>query len=182
MSRAAGMALSGFRFAGKPFYNCALIFLRIEVISMAEQYSSKGIMVATIIVAIVLTAVVVPFSMKGEKSAADAGSSSADQAESRIQPVARLELAKAAPAVAAGPKDGATVFNSVCGACHNTGVAGAPKAGDKAAWAPRIAQGNASLYTNAIAGKGAMPPKGGAAGLSDDEIKGAVDHLLGLSK
>ena len=121
---------------------------------MAEQYSSKGIMVATIIVAIVLTAVVVPFSMKGEKSAADAGSS-ADQAESRIQPVARLELAKAAPAAAAGPKDGATVFNSVCGACHNTGVAGAPKAGDKAAWAPRIAQGNASLYTNAIAGKGA---------------------------
>ena len=116
---------------------------------MAEQYSSKGIMVATIIVAIVLTAVVVPFSMKGEKSAADTGSS-ADQAESRIQPVARLELAKAAPAVAAGPKDGATVYNSVCGACHNTGVAGAPKSGDKAAWAPRIAQGNASLYTNAL--------------------------------
>jgi len=181
IARAAGMALSGFRFGDKPFYNCALIFLRIEVISMAEQYSSKGIMVATIIVAIVLTAVVVPFSMKGEKSAADAGSS-ADQAESRIQPVARLELAKAAPAAAAGPKDGATVFNSVCGACHNTGVAGAPKAGDKAAWAPRIAQGNATLYKTAIAGKGAMPPKGGAVDLSDDEIKGAVDHLLGLSK
>ena len=88
--------------------------------------------------------------------------SSSDQAESRIQPVARFELAKAAPAAAAGPKDGATVFNTVCGACHNTGVAGAPKAGDKAAWAPRIAQGNATLYKTAIAGKGAMPPKGGA--------------------
>jgi cytochrome c5 len=174
------MAPSGFRFGSKAFYNCALIFLRIEVISMAEQYSSKGIMVATIIVAIVLTAVVVPFSMKGEKSAADAGSS--DQAESRIQPVARFELAKAAPAAATGPKDGATVFNTVCGACHNTGVAGAPKAGDKAAWAPRIAQGNATLYKTAIAGKGAMPPKGGAADLSDDEIKAAVDHLVGLSK
>ena len=143
---------------------------------MAEQYSSKGIMVATIIVAIVLTAVVVPFSMKGDKSAADAGSS--DQAESRIQPVARFELAKAAPAAAAGPKDGATVFNSVCGACHNTGVAGAPKVDDKAAWGPRIAQGKDALYKSAIAGKGAMPPKGGAADLSDDEIKGAVDYVL----
>ena len=147
---------------------------------MAEKHSSKGIMVATIVVAIVLTAVVVPFSMKGEKSAADANSS--DQADSRIQPVAKFELAKAAPAVAAGPKDGATVFNTVCGACHNTGVAGAPKSGDKAAWAPRIATGNDALYKSVIAGKGAMPPKGGAADLSDDEIKGAVDHLVGLAK
>ena len=147
---------------------------------MAEQYSSKGIMVATIIVAIVLTAVVIPFSMKGEKSAADAGSS--DQTESRIQPVARFELAKAAPAAAAGPKDGATVFNSVCGACHNTGVAGAPKVDDKAAWGPRIAQGKDALYKSAIAGKGAMPPKGGAADLSDDEIKGVVDYVLGKVK
>ena len=147
---------------------------------MAEQHSSKGIMIATIVVAIILTAVVVPFSMKAEKSAADA--SSADQADSRIQPVARFELAKAAPAAAAGPKDGATVFNSVCGACHNTGVAGAPKVGDKAAWAPRIAQGNDTLYKNAITGKNAMPPKGGAADLSDGEIKGAVDHRVGLSK
>jgi cytochrome c5 len=147
---------------------------------MAEKHSSKGIMVATIVVAIVLTAVVVPFSMKGEKSAADANSS--DQADSRIQPVAKFELAKAAPAAAAGPKDGATVYNSVCGACHGTGVAGAPKAGDKAAWAPRIAQGNDALYKSVIGGKGAMPPKGGAADLSDDEIKGAVNHLVGLAK
>ncbi len=147
---------------------------------MAEQHSSKGIMVATIIVAIVLTAVVVPFSKKGEKSAADAGG--ADQADSRIQSVARFELAKATPAAATGPKDGATVYNSVCGACHGTGVACAPKAGDKAAWAPRIAQGNDTLYKNAIAGKNAMQPKGGAADLSDDEIKGAVNHLVGLSK
>ena len=147
---------------------------------MAEQYSSKGIMIVTIIVTVVLIAVVVPFSLKGDKSAADANSG--DQADNRIQPVAKFELAKAAPAVAAGPKDGATVFNTVCGACHNTGVAGAPKAGDKAAWAPRIATGNDALYKSAINGKGAMPPKGGAADLSDDEIKGAVDHLVGLSK
>lgn len=147
---------------------------------MAEQHSSKGIMITTIVVAIILTAIVVPFSLKGERSAADSGS--ADQADSRIQPVARFELAKAAPAAAAGPKDGATIVNAVCGACHGTGVAGAPKTGDKAAWAPRIAQGNDTLYKNAISGKNAMPPKGGAADLSDAEIKGAVDHLVGLSK
>ncbi|MBN8464089.1 MAG: cytochrome c5 family protein [Rhodocyclaceae bacterium] len=147
---------------------------------MAEQHSSKGIMITTIVVAIILTAIVVPFSLKGERSAADSGS--ADQADSRIQPVARFELAKAAPAAAAGPKDGATIVNTVCGACHGTGVAGAPKTGDKAAWAPRIAQGNDTLYKNAISGKNAMPPKGGAADLSDAEIKGAVDHLVGLSK
>lgn len=148
---------------------------------MAEQHSSKGIMWATIIVAIILIAIIYPLTVKQSKSAADAGGGN-DSADVRIQPVARFELAKAAPAVAAGPKDGATVFNSVCGACHNTGAAGAPKVDDKAAWAPRIALGNDALYKSAVAGKGAMPPKGGAADLSDGEIKGAVDYMLAKVK
>jgi cytochrome c5 len=142
---------------------------------MAEQHSSRSIMVATIIATIVLIAVVVPFSLKGEKSAANA---SADDSDIRIQPVAKFELAKAAPAAAAGPKDGATIYNSVCGACHNTGAANAPKVDDKAAWAPRVAQGKEALYKSAIGGKNAMPPKGGAADLSDAEIKGTVDYIL----
>ena len=62
------------------------------------------------------------------------------------------------------------------------GAAGAPKFGDKAAWAPRLGQGKDALYKSAIGGKGAMPPKGGAGDLSDGEIKAAVDHLIGLSK
>lgn len=144
---------------------------------MAEQYSSKGIMWATIIIAIVLIAIIYPLTVKQSTSAADAAGGN-DSADIRIQPVARFELAKAAPAAAAGPKDGATVFNSVCGACHNTGAAGAPKVDDKAAWAPRVAQGKEALYKSAIGGKGAMPAKGGAADLSDDEIKGAVDYVL----
>lgn len=144
---------------------------------MAEQHSSKGIMWATIIIAIVLIAIIYPLTVKQSTSAADAAGSN-DSADVRIQPVARFELAKAAPAAAAGPKDGATVFNSVCGACHNTGAAGAPKVDDKAAWAPRVAQGKDALYKSAIGGKGAMPAKGGAADLSDDEIKGAVDYVL----
>ena len=67
-------------------------------------------------------------------------------------------------------------------ACHGTGVAGAPKIGDKADWGPRVAQGKQVLYDHAIKGftgqKGAMPPKGGATQLSDDEVKAAVDYMV----
>lgn len=148
---------------------------------MAEQHSSKGIMWATIIAALTLIAVIVPFTIKSFGSAADT-SKGTDEADVRIQPVAKFELAKAAPAAGGAVKDGATVFNSVCGACHNTGAAGAPKTGDKAAWAPRIAQGKEALYKSALTGKNAMPPKGGAADLSDGEIKAAVDFLVGKAK
>jgi cytochrome c5 len=149
---------------------------------MAEKHSSKGIMWATIIVAILLIAIVYPLTDRTYRSAADFSKGS-DDADLRIQPVAKFALTKeAVPAIASGPKDGPTVFNTVCGACHNTGAAGSPKAGDKAAWAPRIAQGKEALYKSAINGKNAMPPKGGAAALSDDEIKAAVDHMIGLVK
>jgi cytochrome c5 len=92
----------------------------------------------------------------------------------------------AAPAggSAALPKDGAQVFQQTCSACHGQGIAGAPKAGDRAAWAPRIAQGKAVLYQHALQGfqgsAGVMPPKGGRADLSDDLIKAGVDHMLGM--
>lgn len=148
---------------------------------MAEQYSSKRIMWATILVAVALIAIVYPLTVKNPGSAADANKGN-DEAELRIQPVAKFELAKAAPASDGKPKDGATVYNSVCAACHGTGAAGAPKTGDKAAWAPRIAQGKEALFKSALAGKNAMPPKGGAADLSDAEIKAAVEHLLAQAK
>lgn len=149
---------------------------------MAEKNASKNIMWATIGIAVVLIAVIYPLTVKTSRSAADASQGN-DEADIRIQPVARFELTKAAaPVVGGAPKDGVTVFNTVCGACHNTGAAGAPKAGDKAAWAPRLGQGKDALYKSAIGGKGAMPPKGGGADLSDGEIKAAVDHLIGLAK
>ena len=146
---------------------------------MAEKHSSKGIMWATIIVAIVLIAIIYPLTVKQSTSAADAAVGS-DAADLRIQPVARFELAKA-PAVAAGPKDGATIYNSVCGACHNTGAAGAPKIDDKAAWAPRLATGKAALINSVTNGKNAMPAKGGAT-LSDEEIKNVVEYVMGKAK
>jgi cytochrome c5 len=149
---------------------------------MAEKNPSKGIMWATIIVAVVLIAIIYPLTDRNYTSAADSSSAGSDQADLRIQPVAKFELAKAAPAAAAGPKDGATIYNTVCGACHNTGAAGAPKIDDKAAWAPRVATGKEALYKSVIGGKGAMPAKGGAADLSDAEIKGAVDYVLGKVK
>ena len=147
---------------------------------MAEQHSSKSIMWLTIIIAIVLIAVIYPLTNKSFKSIADSDTGS-DSADSRIQPVAKFELVKAS-AAAAGPKDGPTIYNSVCSACHNSGAAGAPKIDDKAAWAPRVATGKEALYKSAIGGKGAMPAKGGAGDLSDAEVKATVDYILSKVK
>ena len=73
------------------------------------------------------------------------------------------------------------MYKQFCVACHGAGVAGAPKLGDKAAWAPRIAQGMPALVGNAIKGKGAMPPKGGSPA-SDADIKATVEYMVGQSK
>ncbi|MBL8397182.1 MAG: cytochrome c5 family protein [Candidatus Accumulibacter sp.] len=142
--------------------------------------SSQAILMVTIVVAIVLTILIWQLASIGKGStAATAGG---DDADTRIQPVAKVELVKAAAKSDGKPRDGAAVYNAVCMACHATGAAGAPKAGDKAAWAPRIALGMSALIESAGKGKGAMPPKGGAADLSDTELKAAVEHLVGLSK
>ena len=120
----------------------------------------------------------------------------------RVAPVAQVSVdpnaAPAAPAaqpaaapVAAAPaaakaadagNAGKATYDSACTACHTAGVAGAPKHGDKAAWAPRLAQGTAALYNSALKGKGAMPAKGGNATLSDDAVKAAVDYMLASAK
>ena len=107
----------------------------------------------------------------------------------RIQPVGQVRVGKAdqvvvaaAPAAsteAAGAgKSGEQIYNSTCVACHASGVAGAPKVGDKAAWEARLARGMDDLLNVSIKGKGAMPPKGGNAGLSDEELKSAIEHML----
>lgn len=89
----------------------------------------------------------------------------------------------AAPAAAGGDAaKGKSVYDSACMACHAAGVAGAPKAGDKAAWAPRLKTGKDAMYVAALKGKGAMPPKGGNTSLSDADVKAAVDYLVGLVK
>jgi len=93
----------------------------------------------------------------------------------------KTAAAAAAPA-AAGKIDGKKIYEGTCVACHATGAAGSPKAGDKAAWAPRLKTGMDALYASALKGKNAMPPKGGNTALSDAEVKAAVDYLTGLAK
>ncbi|WP_126443652.1 c-type cytochrome [Sulfuricystis multivorans] len=100
-----------------------------------------------------------------------------EAANLRIQPVAKVKLAPLSAAGAAkGSRSGEELYKAVCSACHEAGVAGAPKAGDKAAWGPRIAQGYDALVASAKAGKGAMPPKGGS-DATDEELARAVAYL-----
>jgi cytochrome c5 len=113
------------------------------------------------------------------------------QVEARIHPFARdavagednadLAVPTAEPTTATDlPAE--TVFNQACAACHGAGIAGAPKFGDKAAWAPRIAQGKETLYQHALHGfqgkSGFMPPKGGRADFTDQSVMNGVDYMV----
>lgn len=97
-------------------------------------------------------------------------------------PVADAKPAEpaAAPAVVATNAPPA-LYTQMCAACHGSGIAGAPKVGDKAAWAPRLALGVDGLTASAIKGKNAMPPRGGSQG-SDADIKAVVTYMVGASK
>jgi cytochrome c5 len=118
----------------------------------------------------------------------------------RVQPFARVAVAgqdnsklkievptsgtaSAAPAL---PKTGKELFEQTCSACHAAGIAGAPKAGDAAAWGPRIAKGKATLYEHALKGfqgsSGLMPAKGGRTDASDDLVQQAVDYMVSQVK
>jgi cytochrome c5 len=108
-----------------------------------------------------------------------------DNAALAIKPEGPAQ-AGAAGAAAQLPKTGEELFQQTCSACHGQGIAGAPKAGDKSAWAPRIAKGKDTLYQHALNGfqgsSGMMPAKGGRADAPDDLVKQAVDYMVGLAK
>jgi cytochrome c5 len=78
--------------------------------------------------------------------------------------------------------DGQQIYQSSCQACHATGAAGAPKLGDKEAWAPRIAQGTDTLLKNATDGLRAMPPKGACAACTEDDLKAAIEYMVSQSQ
>ncbi len=114
--------------------------------------------------------------------AGDSTQPQAQTGEGAVVATAAPATASAAP-VAEDPAEKAKrIFTASCAACHATGAAGAPKVGDNAAWAPRIKTGTETLYTSALKGKNAMPPKGGNAGLSDDDVKAVVDYMVSQSK
>ena len=97
----------------------------------------------------------------------------------RIAPVATLKIA--APVAAGGAaRNGEQIYKGACAACHDAGVANAPKLGDKGAWAPRLALGLDGLLKSALAGKTAMPPKGGS-DASDTELAGAIVYIANKS-
>jgi cytochrome c len=77
---------------------------------------------------------------------------------------------------------GKDTYEASCAVCHATDAMGAPAVGDKAAWAAVLEKGIDAVYHNAIAGKGGMPPKGGAMDLSDEKVKEVVDYMIGASK
>ena len=115
-------------------------------------------------------------------------------ATERVKAVGQMNLASNTAASSATTQvaatataiiDGKKIYNGMCVACHGAGVAGAPRVGDKGAWAERIDKGAATLYANAINGvqgsSGVMPAKGGNPALSDDEIKAVVDYMVAQS-
>lgn len=113
----------------------------------------------------------------------------------RIEPLGRVAITGAAvpadeaaapevitPEPVAARLSGPQVYNQACLACHGAGIGGAPKVGDTAAWAPRIAQGPETLREHVLNGyqgeAGYMPPKGGRVDLSDEEIIAALDYMV----
>lgn len=98
-------------------------------------------------------------------------------AETRIEPVARIEIAGGSGA-AAGGRSGEELYNAACSACHGSGVLGAPKAHDAGAWSARLGGNVKALVASATKGKGNMPAKGGVADATEEELTRAVQFMM----
>ena len=103
---------------------------------------------------------------------ADPGALAPEAVAARIQPVGRVEFGAAG--ASGGAASAEDIVKTTCAACHQAGVANAPKIGNQADWAPRLKQGLSPLVASVIKGKGAMPPRAGNASLSDQDITRAV--------
>ena len=104
----------------------------------------------------------------------DASVMSKEAVAARIKPVG---LSVASEGGAPGSRNGEAVYKSLCISCHGAGLAGSPKFGDAAAWAPRISQGYETLVKHAVEGIRGMPAKGGGADLTNDEVARAVAYM-----
>lgn len=164
------------------------------VISSPGSSNIKKVFIAMVAV---LAAVLIRDLSGNDAQAAPPGNSAAQSTvDERIKPTAEVSIAPAArpqpaspsgssaagSASGAGNKVGETTYNALCMGCHASGALGSPKFGDKAAWAPRIAQGMETLYQSALKGKKSMPAKGGNPGLSDAEVKATVDYMVAAAK
>jgi cytochrome c5 len=130
--------------------------------------------VAAFVVPIVIIILLVNYVAFGTQPAAGSEGLGEEAVARRLQPVGTVAIRDAsAPAVV---HTGEQVYAGQCAACHTAGVAGAPKLGDTAAWAPRVAAGYEAMLNSVLKGKGAMAPQGGGA-YSDYEIARAVVYL-----
>lgn len=155
------------------------------------------------LIVVVLLALIVPIvlivltvRLVLDRPHADPGALAPEAVAARIQPVGRVDFSSGGAAPAAGAPaaatptasaaksapDGKKTYETACVACHVSGVANAPKLGDKAAWAPRLASGIDGLMKSVITGKGAMPPKAGNPGLSEADIRATVEYMVAQSK
>lgn len=139
------------------------------------MFPPKNRPAAQLVAAIILSSVTVVALAMGKRPAQDD-----EGIASRIQPVGRVELAAASGNAGGAPRKGEEIVKTACAACHESGAAGAPKIGDKAAWAPRLGQGLDGLVKSATAGKNAMPPKGGS-NASDFELTRAIVFMANKS-
>ena len=140
------------------------------------------------LIVVVLLAFVVPIfgivmlvKLVIDRPRADPSAMTPEAVAARIQPVGRVEFGAAPGAAGAAARSGEEIVKSACAACHDTGAAGAPKTGDKAAWAPRIKTGLNAMLETASKGKGAMPPRGGLPELSDQELARSIIFMANQS-
>ena len=140
-----------------------------------DQHSSPSTLQPMIIIFGIILAIAVVVSMVLAKPAGEEPVPVVANVEANIKPVAAVEVA--APVTEHVAKSGAEVVKGVCAMCHAAGLMNAPKIGDNAQWAPRIAQGYETLVSHAVNGIRSMPAKGGNPDLSDAEIAAAVAEM-----
>lgn len=150
--------------------------------STHEEHSSFIKTPQQLVVVILLAFIVPVFSIVMlvklvlSQPSADPGALSSESVAARIQPVGRVEFGAASGSGGAAAS-GEEIVKTTCAACHQAGVAGAPKLGNQADWAPRIKQGMGALVASVVKGKGAMPPRAGSSSLSDQDIARAVAFM-----
>ena len=136
-----------------------------------------AVIIASFAIPIILIVLFANYANHAFRSGAGTDALSDEQVAARIAPLAKVDVKDAnAPRTY---KTGEEVYKAVCVTCHGTGAAGAPKFGNKDDWAPRISQGFDTLLKTALAGKGAMPPRGGTSpdDVSDYEIARAIVYM-----
>jgi cytochrome c5 len=157
-----------------------------------EVLNSLGIVIGVLVAVAIIISIIAVSLTDGDKS--DSASWQEKKVLDRIKPMGVVattaaEAKDASPKIAVavvsekkGPLSAEQVYNTACLACHATGVAGAPKTGDIAVWAPRIAQGADVLFEHAVKGFKGMPARGGSPQLTDKNISDAIEFMVAKSQ